>query len=173
MQQLERITLWTLVILTLLLVILRPNVSGYIGRSISLFQLQEFSSFPPDMIKQISVPWLAVWKAAGDKVTQEYNVMSADQKTQFAAQIQKASDQMVTQITAIPLLTQAAIQSALSKTQGGPTSNDPCPDGMVLVPMSSLPAGVAVSSEYTRANNMYCNKSGATNTTSKYTPYPY
>ena len=119
MYQLERISLWTLVVLTLLLVIFKPASSGYVGQY-SIFDLAEFNQVPSTFRTQLRTTWLKVTNALGTKLSSEYAVMTADQRVKFNDQLNTATQQIVTQINSIPLVTQAAIDGALNKTATPP-----------------------------------------------------
>ena len=80
MHKYERIALWTLVVVTLIIVVFKPSVSGWTGQPSSILDSSDLDAFPPQIADAIRRNGKAIIKAVGDKSRKDWNAMSSNDK---------------------------------------------------------------------------------------------
>jgi len=98
MHKYERMALWAIVLLTLVLVLSRPGTSGFIGLKTSLFDVAEFKEFPPVVMTSIKESVLIVANAIGKKLTEKYNSMKEADRTEAAKKMKDGAEMLATKI---------------------------------------------------------------------------
>jgi hypothetical protein len=120
MHKYERIGLWSLVILLLVIVLFKPRFSGYSPGNLSfnLMDAQEFRKIPNQIKTTYSSQFLRITDALGTKIANEWNRGTAAQKADFVKFMKNTTEDAVNKINSTNNLNQA-IQSV-----SGPTYNE-------------------------------------------------
>ena len=144
MHKYERIALWTLVILTLLIVVFRPAVSGWTGSPSSIFDVSEFNFLPSPVSSAVKNNGGAILSAMGSKFTQEWKMMTPEQQNMILSQMQNATKEYINMINTKGVVNHPVVQAAVASQQMMPAPAPPMPMPMpapappMPMPMSSM-----------------------------------
>ena len=98
MHKYERIALWTLVILTFLIVVFRPSVSGWTGTPSSIFDVAEFNAFPANLASALKTNGQSIIGALAKKSTKDWQQLPVSQQNMILTNMKNASDRIINNI---------------------------------------------------------------------------
>lgn len=109
MHKYERIGLWSLMIVLLVIVLFRPRISGYspVGLSFNLMDAQEFRSMPAELKALYSTNVPKVTDALCRKISSDWAKASTPNKNGFKTMITQYADSLANNINASRDLNQA------------------------------------------------------------------